>query len=557
MKDKKGFGSFIKEKRISKNYSQKDLAELLYVTESAVSKWERGVTYPDITLISNICKVLDVSEKELIQSSDDEEYRRMKKDSDKYNKIKKTLFWTFNICYMVAILTCFIVNLAVDHTLSWFFIVLASIIVAYTFCPTITWVYEKYKLPIFITSTFIGLFLLLLTCSIYTNDYWFMIPTMGILLGYFIVFYPILFSKQKHFLSEENYKKSRKYFLLTYSVGCLLLICLLLISIHCYNPFSLWVGLIISGGCLLLPIIFGIIKIFDSKNVVIKIVSISLAGVLSLLIIVGFGIAIHEKLTKETQVYTTQETYKSIDIDVKTYDINIHLSTTKENKIEYTSSEKMYVETKVINEVLVIEEIDNRKGYEKMFQLGSDHIDLYLSESILDNVTISGSTGNINIGKGFTFTNLEVDFSTGNIQVLSSVTNTLSISNSTGDIKIKDCGNIGDVAINTSTGDIELINFTCQGLNINCGTGNTDLINVVAQKDCKIDGSTGNITLDGFDAANIYIEISAGDVKGTILSNKFFDAKSSTGDVNVPSTREGGECVIYTSTGDIKISYKQ
>ena len=140
MKDKKGFGSFIKEKRISKNYSQKDLAELLYVTESAVSKWERGVTYPDITLISNICKVLDVSEKELIQSSDDEEYRRMKKDSDKYNKIKKTLFWTFNICYMVAILTCFIVNLAVDHTLSWFFIVLASIIVAYTFCPTITWV---------------------------------------------------------------------------------------------------------------------------------------------------------------------------------------------------------------------------------------------------------------------------------------------------------------------------------------------------------------------------------------------------------------------------------
>ena len=59
MTDKKTFGQFIKEKRICKNYSQKDLAELLYVTESAVSKWERGVTYPDITLISNICKVLE------------------------------------------------------------------------------------------------------------------------------------------------------------------------------------------------------------------------------------------------------------------------------------------------------------------------------------------------------------------------------------------------------------------------------------------------------------------------------------------------------------------
>ena len=127
MKDKKGFGTFIKEKRIQKNYSQKDLAELLFVSESAVSKWERGVSYPDITLISDICKVLDISEKELIQSSDDSEYRKIKSNSDKFNKIKKGLFLSINVCYIIAILVCFIVNLAVDHTLSWFFIVLTPI----------------------------------------------------------------------------------------------------------------------------------------------------------------------------------------------------------------------------------------------------------------------------------------------------------------------------------------------------------------------------------------------------------------------------------------------
>lgn len=44
MTDKKAFGNFIKAKRTEKNYSQKDLAELLYITESAVSKWERGVS---------------------------------------------------------------------------------------------------------------------------------------------------------------------------------------------------------------------------------------------------------------------------------------------------------------------------------------------------------------------------------------------------------------------------------------------------------------------------------------------------------------------------------
>ena len=54
MTDKKTFGSFIKAKRTEKNHSQKDLAEMLFVTEGAVSKWERGVSYPDITLIGDV-----------------------------------------------------------------------------------------------------------------------------------------------------------------------------------------------------------------------------------------------------------------------------------------------------------------------------------------------------------------------------------------------------------------------------------------------------------------------------------------------------------------------
>ena len=202
MKDKKTFGMFIKEKRMIKNYSQKDLAELLYVTESAVSKWERGITYPDITLITDICRVLEISEKELIQSSDDDEYRKIKKNSDKFNKIKKSLWLTLNIIYLAALIICFIVNLAIEHKLSWFFIVLVYILVGYSFCPTYTWIANRFKKVIFIGSTFISLFFLFLTCSIYTSNYWFMIPTMGVLLGYYIIFYPILFNSQKHFLTH-------------------------------------------------------------------------------------------------------------------------------------------------------------------------------------------------------------------------------------------------------------------------------------------------------------------------------------------------------------------
>lgn len=38
------FGKFIKELRAENNMTQKQLAEKLYITDKAVSKWERGVS---------------------------------------------------------------------------------------------------------------------------------------------------------------------------------------------------------------------------------------------------------------------------------------------------------------------------------------------------------------------------------------------------------------------------------------------------------------------------------------------------------------------------------
>ena len=91
------FGSYIRESRIKKNYTQQELADLLFVDVTTVSKWERGVCYPDITLVPDICRVLEISERELIESSHDEEYRKMKRDANKFNNMKKSTFWTLNI----------------------------------------------------------------------------------------------------------------------------------------------------------------------------------------------------------------------------------------------------------------------------------------------------------------------------------------------------------------------------------------------------------------------------------------------------------------------------
>ena len=199
MTDKKTFGAFIRTKRIEQNYSQKELAELLIVTESAVSKWERGVSYPDITLISDICRVLDISEHELITASTDTDARRQKQDARKFRVIRSTWIRVPTISYAVTLLACFICNLAVNHTLSWFFIVLAALICAYTFVPTASCFFESRKLLVFSVSTYLSICLLLFTCGVYIGDLsWFFTACIGILMGYVLVFGPILLSNSTH-----------------------------------------------------------------------------------------------------------------------------------------------------------------------------------------------------------------------------------------------------------------------------------------------------------------------------------------------------------------------
>ena len=246
MTDKKSFGSFIKLKRTEKNFSQKDLAEKLFVTEGAVSKWERGVSYPDITLISDICRVLDISEHELITASTDTDTRRLKHEARKFRVICGTWFWVPTISYAVALLTCFICNLAVNRTLSWFFIVLTALVCAYTFIPTFTSFVQRKKLLVFAVTSYLSICLLLFTCAAYTNTlFWFPTACIGSLMGYILVFGTILLSRTK---------LSRFKFVIAFTAVFVLTI-LLLLYLHSWQPFMLESAILITTYAYI-PVIF-------------------------------------------------------------------------------------------------------------------------------------------------------------------------------------------------------------------------------------------------------------------------------------------------------------
>ena len=64
--DKMKTGALIKEARIKKNYTQSELGDLLGVSNKAVSRWEKGESFPDVGLLENLATTLDLHIQDIV-----------------------------------------------------------------------------------------------------------------------------------------------------------------------------------------------------------------------------------------------------------------------------------------------------------------------------------------------------------------------------------------------------------------------------------------------------------------------------------------------------------
>lgn len=197
MENKKTFGAFVLQRRKELGMTQKEFADRLFVTESAVSKWERGMSYPDITLLQNICAVLQVSEAELLNGAEDTSRRNSEKLAEKYLRLTRRWRVMQYAVYGIVFLTFFILSLTVYHRIGVCFIVLAAELLAasLTLAPALADMSpktEKYKLPIAAGGFAASLELLLLVCCLYTGGSWFIVAGVSVLFGLSLVLLPFL-----------------------------------------------------------------------------------------------------------------------------------------------------------------------------------------------------------------------------------------------------------------------------------------------------------------------------------------------------------------------------
>ena len=95
--------------------------------------------------------------------------------------------------------------------------------------------------------------------------------------------------------------------------------------------------------------------------------------------------------------------------------------------------------------------------------------------------------------------------------------------------------------------------FTIQNVDIELSTGDVTVKDINCKGNMAIRVSTGDVYIEKSDASEIFIKTSTGDVIGSFLTEKVYTAKTNTGEIDVPKSKNGGKCEIRTSTGDIII----
>lgn len=191
MKEKITLGKFIQDKRKAKGLSQKQLAQQLYVTESAVSKWERGISYPDISMIQGICETLEISEHELLTASDDYRQREIESQAAALQRTKKNYTWIWAAVYIVSLVPCLIVNIVSSGAPTWFFIVLTAEMTAFSLINLPVLV-KNHKGIWTAAGFYISLIALLVSCRLYNGGDWLITAALGITLGLSVILLPFV-----------------------------------------------------------------------------------------------------------------------------------------------------------------------------------------------------------------------------------------------------------------------------------------------------------------------------------------------------------------------------
>ena len=121
--DQSKIGRFIADKRKAKGFTQASLAQELGITDRAVSKWERGKAMPDVSLMLELCQLLEITVNELLcgesiyMENNEKKNQQLLLDMAKEIEKKNKTIWTAMWAIMTVCITALLAGLVIARFL--------------------------------------------------------------------------------------------------------------------------------------------------------------------------------------------------------------------------------------------------------------------------------------------------------------------------------------------------------------------------------------------------------------------------------------------------------
>lgn len=294
------------------------------------------------------------------------------------------------------------------------------------------------------------------------------------------------------------------------------------------------------------------------------------------LLMVSFDFSRLSTADFETNTYEIAEDFQSIHIQTNEHNITLQPSADGSCRLICTDSDRVTHSMAVENGTLTVRRTDNRRWYQHIgIYLGEDDelsVTLFLPKDRYDALYAKSVSGDITLPDGFSFAELELTSTSGEIMVQSSSASKLSVSTVSGDIELSGT-TAQTLTVCSTSGETDLSRLTAESLRVQTTSGDQELQELqiagpaelettsgeVALKDTlansvQIQTVSGDIALKNADASAFTVKTGSGWVEGTLRSGKLFTVHTTSGSIRVPDPDPaGGTFDVTTVSGDVTL----
>lgn len=189
--DNEKFGKFIQKLRKENNMTQKQLGEKLNITDKAISKWERGLSFPDISMLNSLADTFHITVTELlnceigiqkeidVKKAVEEAIENITQSQEKKRKRLKKIKKVISIIALIIFIVCLVTQVGYlfilkrhdyEYVIDSLYYIINELIILSATTLSIFWI-KKNKIKNILTYSLCGILTLLNLIFMFHNGF--------------------------------------------------------------------------------------------------------------------------------------------------------------------------------------------------------------------------------------------------------------------------------------------------------------------------------------------------------------------------------------------------